>query len=124
MSEPTYEDANVMMQVAQFWAMMDVNKAMNWVWSDEFDPDYESFIAKYPPGSDEFGKVSKVLGAIETIGALWNNGLFNEKLLFDWMAVEMVWGRLGGIAVGLREARGRAKLYEHFEAMAKANAEA
>ena len=52
---------------------------------------------------------------------MWNNGLFNEKLLFDWMAVKRVWERVGGIAVGMREASGNAKLYEHFEAMAMAN---
>jgi hypothetical protein len=35
----------------------------------------------------------------------------------------MVWDRVGGIALGLRESTGNARLYEHFEAMAKANQE-
>lgn len=119
MSEPTYEDAHVMLQFAQLWAMMGVNKALNWIWSDEFEQDYETFIAKHPPGSGKFNKVTTVIGAMETVGALWNNGLFNEKLLFDWIAVKMVWDRVGGLALGMREAQGNAKLYEHFEAMAK-----
>ena len=121
MSEPTYEDANVLLQVSQWWAMAGINEVMNWIWSDKFNPDYEKFIKKHPPGSGKFGRVTAILGAMETVGALWNNGLFNEKLLFDWMAVGMVWERVGGIALGLREMTGNPHLYEHFEAMAKAS---
>lgn len=120
MSAPTYEDAQILLQTAQWWAASGINEAMNWIWSDKFDPDYATFVEKHPPGSGKFGKVNRVLGAFETVGALWHNGLFNEKLLFDWMAVGMVWNRVGGIALGIREAAGNQSLYEHFEAMAAA----
>ena len=123
MTAPTYEDANVLLQIAQWWAAAGVGKDLNWIWSDEFDPDYEAFIEKHPPGSKKFGKVTNVFGIFETVGALWNNGLLNEKLLFDWIAVGMVWDRIGGIALGIREAAANPKLYEHFEAMAKANSD-
>jgi len=36
------------------------------------------------------------------------------------MAVGMVWSRVSGIALGIREAAGNERLYEHFEAMAAA----
>ncbi|MFN2206104.1 MAG: DUF4760 domain-containing protein [Candidatus Promineifilaceae bacterium] len=120
MSDATYEDAQILLQTAQWWTMAGVNEVMNWLWSDEFEPDYEAFVEKYPIGSDKFGEVNKVLGAFETVGALWRNGLFNEKLLFDWMAVGMIWDRVSGIALGIREAAENARLYEHFEAMAAA----
>jgi hypothetical protein len=121
MTAPTYEDANVLLQIAQWWAAAGVGKDMNWIWSDKFDPDYETFIEKHPPGSKQFGKLLNVFSVFETVGALWHNGLLNEKLLFDWMAVGMVWNRVGGIALGIRESAGNPRLYEHFEAMAKAN---
>ena len=120
MSAPTYEDANILLQTAQWWSTAGVNDAMSRIWTDKFDPDYETFFEKHPPGSGKFNKVMKVLGAYETVGALWVNGLFNEKLLFDWMAVDMVWDRVSGIALGIREAAGNPLLYEHFEAMAAA----
>jgi len=51
MTAPTYEDANVLLQIAQWWAAAGVGKDLNWIWSDEFDPDYEAFIEKHPgPG--------------------------------------------------------------------------
>ena len=120
MSAPTYDDATILLQVSQWWAMAGITDAMNWIWSDKFDPDYEIFLEKHPVGSGKFGKVLKVLNAFETVGALWNNGLLNEKLLFDWMAVRMVWNKVSGIALGIREAAENPSLYEHFEAMAAA----
>lgn len=58
---------------------------------------------------------------METLGKLYKNDLFNEELLFDWLAVSMVWERIKGFALGLREAAGEPRLYENFEAMAKAD---
>jgi hypothetical protein len=50
---------------------------------------------------------------------LWVNGLFNEKLIGDWLAVDMVWQRVKGFALGVREQTGNTRIYEHFEALAK-----
>jgi hypothetical protein len=121
MAKPTYQDAMLMLQLAQWGAASGVPEATNWLWSDQFVPDYAEFVKKYPHGSDEGLKANKIGGYFETIGTLYKQGLFNEDLLFDWLAVSMVWERIKGYALGLRQEVGNARLYENFEALAKAD---
>ena len=119
MAKPTYKDATLMLQIAQWESMLGVPEAMNWLWSDEYISDYAEFVKKYPRGSDGYLKASKVCNVFETIGTLFKNGLFNKELLFDWMAVGMVWNRIKGFAIGIRKEAGEPRLYENFEMMAK-----
>ena len=123
MAKPTYQDATLMLQLAQWGAVSGVQEAMNWLWSDEFVTEYEEFTRKYPPGSEGSAKVNKVCGWYETIGTLYNQGLFNEELLFDWLAAYLVWDRVKGFALGWREQSGEPRIYENFEALAKAQKE-
>ena len=120
MAKPTYQDATLMLQLAQLNAALGVQAAMNWVFSDSFVADYAEFVENYPAGSEGFLNVSTVCNWFETIGTLYKQGLFNEELLFDWLAVNLVWDRIKGFALGMREQVGEPRLYENFEAMAKA----
>jgi hypothetical protein len=119
MVKPTHKDAELMLQIAQWNSMSGVPEAMNWLWSDEFVSDYTAFVKKYPPGSDGYLKASRICGAFETIGTLYKNNLLNKELLFDWIAVAMVWKRIKGFALGARQEAGEPRLYENFEMMAK-----
>ena len=120
MAQPTHQDATLMLQLAQWGATLEVQEAANWMWSDQFVPDFTEFMKKCPPGSEGFANASKICGWYETIGTLYKNRLFNEQLLFDWLAVHSVWDRMKGFALGLREKAGIGALYENFEALAKA----
>ena len=120
MAKPTYQDATLMLQLAQWGSALGLSEAMSWMWSDQFLPDYAEFVEKYPPGNEGYTKASKICGWYETIGTLYKQGLFNEELLFDWLAVALVWDRIKGFALGWREQTGEPRLYENFEAMAKA----
>jgi len=120
MTKPNYQDATLMLQLAQWGAALGQNEAMNWMWSDQFIADYAEFVKKYPPGSEGFANASKICGVFETIGTLYKHRLFNEELLFDWLAIDLVWDRIKGFALGVREQTGEPRIYENFEAMAKA----
>ena len=122
MEKPTYQDATLVLQLMQLHSMAGLSEAMNWIWSDQFIFDYADFIKKYPIGSEENISVSKICGHFETIGTLWKYKLINEELLFDWLAVAMVWNRVKGFALGVRQVLGEPRLYENFEAMVKAAA--
>lgn len=124
MSKPTYEDADVLIKMAQWNTALGIPDILNWIWSDAFITDYEAFTKKYPQGSEEFRKVIDLLGWYETLGTLYKNGLFNEELLFDWLLIGPHWKRLEGIALGQRQARGNSRIFENFEAMAKAEMKA
>jgi hypothetical protein len=123
MAKPTHEDAVLMIQLAEFLVTSGTEEAKDWLWSDEFVPDYADFAKKYPPGSECHLRANKICSYFEMLGTLYKHELLNEDLLFDWLGVSMVWGKVRGFALGMRQATGEPRLYENFEAMAKANAE-
>ena len=94
-----------------------MTEALNWLWSDQFAVDYEEFAKKYPFGSEGRDSAAKICGAFETLGTLCKHGLFNEDLLFDWLVVPMVWERIKGYALGVRQGAGDEGIYENFEAL-------
>ena len=77
----------------------------------------------FPPTSERYRQIHTTLNYFETVGTLHKDGLINEQLLFDWLAVEAVWDRVKSLAIGDREQYGIPALWENFEAMAKAQAE-
>lgn len=121
MAKPTYRDATLMLQLAQWQATLNVQEALNWMWSDQFVADFEEFTEKYPWGSEESGRAAKICGVFEMLGTLHKHGLFNEDLLFDWLAVFAIWERIKGYALGVRQLAGNPRFYENFEALAAAN---
>ena len=121
-AKPTHEDAAILLQVAQLAAASGVQGALNWVFSDAFLPDYAEFIKKHPRGGKGFAAARLLAVHYETIGTLWKNKLINEDLLFDWLAVTLVWDRLKGIVLGERKAFGVPALGENFQKMANAQA--
>ena len=119
MSAPTHEDALIMLQLARWGAEAGNKKANRFIWSDDYIDDFQEFIEKYPRGSKEYGYVGQICGWYETLAALWVNGLFNEKLINDWLFVSGIWERVKGFALGVREQFGNPRIYEYFEALAK-----
>ena len=122
MAKPTYRDATLMLQLAQWHASLNLIEALNWLWSDQFVVDYEELAKKYPWGSEGRVSAAKIGGVFETLGTLYKHGLFNEDLLFDWLAVSMVWERIKGYALGVRQEAGYPGIPENFEALAAAGA--
>jgi hypothetical protein len=116
MAKPTHEDATLMMQLVQSWPV----EASNWIWSDEFIPDYDEFTARHPDGGEGSANIRAILNWYETIGTLYKHGLFSEELLFDWLAIDAVWERVKSHALAWREETGQPRMYENFEAMADA----
>ena len=122
MAKPTFQDASIMLQLAQWGAASGLPKALSFLWSDSFVADYKAFVDKYPSGTEEYSHATQICGWFETLGTLFKHDLFNRELLFDWLLVSGVWERIGGFALGLRQQANEPRLYENFEAMAKAQA--
>ena len=122
MAEPTYEDANVLLQVAQLYNSSDLSEIRMWVWSEDFPANYTDFIEQNPPGSDGHHKLVKYASYFETVATLWKHGLFNEDLLLDWLLIP--WPQVGDIITGERERIGEKRLWENFEALGKAQEQA
>jgi hypothetical protein len=113
MGEPTREDAQLMLQIAQWGTALGVNDAMVQVVSEEFDP-YEADATE--------PNVNKILVFCETIGTLVKRDLLSKELVEDWIWIDGLWGRVGPAAVKHRDKLEEERLYENFEAMTSENA--
>jgi len=112
MGPPTNEDAQLMLQLAQWGTALGVEDAMTEIFSESFDPQ-----AAEPM---ESAAVRKLLMFCESIGTLTKHDLLSAQLVNDWLWIEGLWARLGPAALKLRERFGEAALYENFEALANA----
>ena len=113
MSPATQEDANLLVQLAQWGAMIDIGPALGAIFDEEFDPGTAE--VSDPP-------VRVILAYGETIGTLVKHDVLDRALVLDWLWVEGLWDRVGPAAIRAREQLGAAALYENFEALAEAQA--
>jgi hypothetical protein len=111
MSPATREDANLLVQLAQWGAMIDLGPALGAIFDGEFDP--ETAEMGDPP-------VRTILAYGETIGTLVKHDVLDQALVLDWLWVHGLWERVGPAAMRAREELGSDALYENFEALARA----
>ncbi len=122
MAKPTREDAMLILRAQQQAALDNTPGAFAFTSSREFNSDYKKFVHDHPPGSEPFTKATKIATYYEGLGTMWKHGLINGDLLFDWLAVHLVWERMQGFVLGGRADSGEPRLGENFEALAKASA--
>jgi hypothetical protein len=104
------EDAQLLVELAKWGAMIGLGEASRKVFSDDFDPDTAS--ARDPD-------VQPIVTFFETLGTLVKNDLFDRDLALDWVWVKGAWDRVGPAALRAREAAGAEALFENFEALAQ-----
>jgi hypothetical protein len=109
MAKPTREDAQLLLQVAQWGSSIGLGDAMGELFSDSVDS-----------GSAEFtdGAVRTALVFGESIGTLVKHDVLSRELVEDWLWVKGLWDRVEPAALKARERLGEERLYENFEALA------
>jgi hypothetical protein len=110
MSQPTREDAALMVQLARWGTELGVQDALPKLFADDFDPETADMMA--------VDAVRTILYYGESIGTLVKHDLLSRDLVEDWMWVEGMWGRVGPAALRQREKMGEPRLFENFEALA------
>ena len=110
MGPPTNEDAQLMLQLAQWGTALGIEDATAEILSESFDPQTAEPMAN--------ASVRKLLMYCESIGTLTKHGLLSAQLIDDWLWIDGLWARLGPSALKLREQHGEPRLYENFELMA------
>jgi hypothetical protein len=106
----TREDAQLMLELAKWGAMIDQGAASRKIFSDDFDADAASALDP---------EVQTTLIWHETIGTLVKNHLLDRDLVYDWLWVAGAWNRVGPAALRAREATGVPQMFENFEALAQ-----
>lgn len=119
---PTPEDAALVLQLARWSTELGMTEALSFLWADDFPTTFQAFRSGHPGGSRGDEQFLTICRFYETVGALWRHDLINERLLFDWLAIALVWERLEAVAIGHRSERANETLWENFEAMADAQA--
>jgi hypothetical protein len=110
MGPPTYEDAQLMIQIAQWGTSLGTHEAMARIFAEDFDPE--------APEAIDDDAVRKLLVFGESIGTLTKHGLLSAQLVNDWIWLEGLWARVGPAALRMRERHGEPRLWENFEALA------
>ncbi len=110
MASPTPEDAQLLIQIAQWGTALGVQDAMARIFADEFDADSADAM-------DDALRPMLMFG--ETIGTLTKHGLLSAELVEDWLWLSGIWERVGPAAVRAREKFGEPRLYENFETLAR-----
>jgi hypothetical protein len=111
MAAPTREDAQLMVQLAQWGTALGIERHLPTILSEDFDPDTAEV------ADDESVRVVLMLG--ESIGTLTKHKLLSTDLVYDWLWIEGMWARVGPAALRVRERFGEPRLYENFEALAQ-----
>jgi hypothetical protein len=119
MEEPTHKDAELIIELTKLGSTPEAREAMAWIWSDEYELDYQEFIRKHPRGSAGYKKVILVCDWCELVGALYKNKLLNKQLLSDCWSFGKGWERVKGFCLGEREAWNSPELYVNMELLAK-----
>jgi hypothetical protein len=111
MASPTRDDAQLMIQIAQWGTSLGVQDAMPRIFADDFDPNTADAM------DDEAVRTILMFG--ESLGTLTKRDLLSSELVDDWLWIEGMWSRVGPAALRAREKFGEPRLYENFEALAK-----
>jgi len=119
MSNPTKEDAALLLQLMTYFAANEKNSiATNWVYEKFNEKNYDDFKTKYPVGSEGYKNIMRVASNGELIGMLVNKDLLSEDLVFDLFG-PMLWEKLEPILHGSRKEANMPRLYENYEICAK-----
>jgi hypothetical protein len=111
MASPTREDAQLMIQIAQWGTALGVQEAMPRLFAEDFEPDSADAM--------EDSAVRTMLMFGESIGTLTKHDLLSTELVKDWLWIEGLWSKVGPAAVEARERFSEPRLYENFEALAR-----
>jgi hypothetical protein len=117
-SIPTQEDAHLMVRLYKLRLNPYLQQAEDW-FNTQFQPGtWEEVKAKYPMGSEEWRKLTTVLGYWEMLGALVDHNLLSEDLLFDAIeSMDYTWQRVKEWLPSIRPEVGP-EVWENIELLA------
>ena len=108
MKKPTKDDAEVFLMLMESQRDPRSEEGMRWFMTEFDAKDYGEFKQKYPPNSEGYRHIGRMLGSFETAGMLVSHGLLNENLYFDASGIGFVWPKLEKIVAGMQKEMGPA----------------
>lgn len=113
MSQPTYEQAQLLLQLGQVFDSPENAAAFRWTYGEDFKREPGA----YKPGSPGFDKIRTVLDALNLVGTYLKYDLIHEDLLFSQGLFIHIWERVGGYVATAREDATNPLAYRDAEAL-------
>ena len=118
----TRDDGAALIQLATLHAQLQVSAGLNVLWRSDFPNDPYTIDAWFAPGTDGRRGLEAVLAYFQTVGTLVRHGLLDPALCRDFARADLVWARIGPMALAERTRTGDETLWANFELLAAAHA--
>jgi hypothetical protein len=119
---PSHDDAAALVQLVHLHAQLQVSDGLDVVWRPDFPQDPYTIDAWYPPGTDGRRGLESVLVWFQTVGTLVKHGLLDPAIARDVARADLVWARIGPMAVAERGHTGDDEMWGGFQLLAKLHA--
>jgi len=107
MGIPTHEDAKLLMDLMRMRHEPQFPEAETWFLHEFQAADWPTLRTRCPDGSPNWIRVETVLDFWELVGALVDNGLLNDDLLFDVQgSLDPIWQRVEPWILAARQEKG------------------
>ena len=95
MPKPTYEDAQLLLQLYSLAGESELSKARHWFLTHYQPKPWEDLKEIYLKGSEEDRSIRMVIDYWDMVGALVNNGVLSEDLFFETHEEDIqVWSKV------------------------------
>ena len=117
-----HDDAAALVQLVHLHAQLQVSDGLDVLWRADFPQDPYTIDAWYPPGTDGRRGLESVLVWFQTVGTLVKHGLLDPAIARDVARADLVWARIGPMAVAERGRTGDDEMWAGFQLLAKVHA--
>ena len=122
MGIPTYDDAKMMLELYRLRLDPSLKEAQQWFVNDFQPGNWNEVQQRYGPGTKEWQMLTSILGYWEIIGALVDQNLLSEDLVFDAIeSLDLAWDRVSAWLPGARKGMG-IDLWENVEILVERQA--
>jgi hypothetical protein len=115
----THQDADILLRLYELRRDERMRKGRAFLISTFAASNFQDYISKYPPGSDEAALLRQVTTYWEMAASLVNQGAIDEKLFFQNNSEHfVVWEKIKHLVPEMREAYKNPLLFKNLESVA------
>ncbi|CAN5683775.1 MAG: hypothetical protein H0V47_13730 [Chloroflexia bacterium] len=92
----TQQEASLLIELSKVGAAMGLTEAINWIMSNDFDPDYALFRDKHARGGKASFYLATVCDFYHSVGTLVKAGVLRPELTVEYFEVLPLWERVQG----------------------------
>lgn len=95
-AQNTHQEVSLLIELSKVAAAMGLTEAVNWIMSNDFDPDYALFQEKHARGGKASFYLATVCDFYHSVGTLVKAGALSPELTIEYFEVVPLWERVRG----------------------------